>query len=131
MDSKEGVGAGDNDMDGLLLRSAVPVPPVADPETGGKDEEGVEGVAMLIVGGGMIFFWPGPDAARFIEDGLSYISVNLFNFSNASSYIRSSLALRSPTVGSRRTVSIKLCHSCVLAAVGYIDSGSEAVIVDS
>jgi hypothetical protein len=109
IDSKEGVGAGERDIDGRLF--LLTVPPV---ESGGNTEEGVEGVAMFIVGGTMTLLGP----ARFVEvevDGLSYISVNLFNFSNASSYIRSSLALRSPTVGKRRTVSIKLCHSCVLA----------------
>jgi hypothetical protein len=107
IDSKEGVGAGERDIDGRLFLFTVPPPPV---ESGGSDDDGVEGVAMFIVGGAIILLGP----ARFVElevEGLSYISVNLFNFSNASSYIRSSLALRSPTVGRRRTVSMKLCHS--------------------
>jgi hypothetical protein len=63
---------------------------------------------MFIVGGGSV-------GARMLW-GLSYIPSNRLTFSRASSYILSSAAVRSPTVGIRRTVSMKLCHTCVFAA---------------
>jgi hypothetical protein len=80
------------------------VPDVGSPPV---DDEGVEGVAMFIVGGGSV-------GARMLW-GLSYIAINLLTFSKASSNILSSAAVRSPTVGNRRRVSIKLCHTCVFA----------------
>lgn len=97
-----GVGAGESDKVGL--RFLFPVP-----EAGRAPvlEDGVEGVATFMLGGGSV-------GAR-AREGASYIPISLFTFSSASSYIFSSAALRSPTVGSRRTVSMKLCHSCVLA----------------
>jgi hypothetical protein len=41
--------------------------------------------------------------------------INLSNFSEASSNILLSASERSPTVGNRRMVSIKLCHARILA----------------
>jgi len=98
-----GVGAGESDTDSRLFL-LTPVPDVGGAPV---DEEGVEGVAMFIVGGGSV-------GARIVW-GLSYIAINLLTFSKASSYIFSSAAVRSPTVGIRRRVSMKLCHTCVLA----------------